>query len=224
MDEPDAVLTRTVSSRGPTDDEEWDNEFFVPPPIDKPGEFPNWLIEKAGELVSLDGVITELGDDWLDHWGTATYAGKEWLVSEPYTLSGRALRQLLSFAERLGLGVSVQASGAHRPGQTMRVMLRLKGDYEEGFLQEHEGYHPNRPRRESGPIRAGNFEVHSMSEVQLDTALCASISKGDLFAFVDTETEGSDLIIVANSRLEEFKRDHPSAQDVSKSFIRRHSQ
>jgi hypothetical protein len=216
-------VERTKSSRGPTHDEEWNEEFFVPPPVGRRLEFPSWLIEKAGDLVSLDQVITEIGDGWLDHWGTSEYAGEEWLVSEPYTLGSEALQQLLLFAHRFGLGVSIQASGAHRPGETMRVMLRPKGGYVEEFLQEHEGYHPNRPHEEPRPIDAGYLK-RRFSEAEIDAALCAAIASGDLFAFVETDTGLDDVFIVHKSRLGEFKDDHPAARDVSRDFIKRHSQ
>src|SRR5208282_3867626 len=79
--------------------------------------------------------------DWLDHWGTAIYAGREHLVSEPYHMNRERLDQLLRFCDELKLKVNIQASGHHYPTKTMRVFVWpkewSKADY---FLQEPEGY------------------------------------------------------------------------------------
>ncbi|MGA9055710.1 MAG: endonuclease NucS domain-containing protein [Terriglobia bacterium] len=136
-----------------------DAELFIPPHLDL-DVYPGWLRQRALERIpeykdawpnSDSDAVSRLIEkidawDWLDHWGTAIYGGKEYLVSEPYHMNRERIDQLLRFCNGLNLAFNIQASGHHYPTQTMRVFVWPK-EWTEGddFLQEKEGYADGRP-------------------------------------------------------------------------------
>lgn len=134
-------------------------ELLIPPHLDL-GAYPGWLRQRALERLpeyedswpnsdsdAVSALVARIDAwDWLDHWGTAVYAGKEHLVSEPYHMNRERIDQLVRFCNELNLAVNIQASGHHYPTKTMRIFVWpkewTKGDY---FLQEEEGYEDGLP-------------------------------------------------------------------------------
>jgi hypothetical protein len=57
--------------------------------------------------------------DWYDH----PSRGGDSLIVEPYDLSGKSLRDLLAFADRYALNVSISATSYHYPTRTIAVFL-----------------------------------------------------------------------------------------------------
>jgi Endonuclease NucS C-terminal domain len=128
--------------------------LLVPPHMEK-HEWPEWLKERALERIpelrdawpdSGSDAVSELIHkmdtwDWLDHWGTATYGGKRFLVSEPYHMNRERVDQLLRFCDSLNLKMNIQASGHHYPTLTMRVFVwPEEWNLWDEFQQEDEGY------------------------------------------------------------------------------------
>jgi Holliday junction resolvase-like predicted endonuclease len=129
-------------------------EILIPPHVNLE-EYPEWLKKRAVERKpdykdawpnsdsdAVSALIASINAwDWLDHWGTAIYAGTEHLVSEPYHMNRKRIEQLLRFCDEFNLKVNIQASGHHYPTKTMRIFVWprewTKGDH---FLQEPEGY------------------------------------------------------------------------------------
>ena len=129
-------------------------EIMIPPHLNLEA-YPGWLKKRSlerkpdykdawpnSDADAVSALITSIDAwDWLDHWGTAIYAGREHLISEPYHLNRERLEQLLHFCDEFNLKVNIQASGHHYPTKTMRVFVWpkewSKADY---FLQEQEGY------------------------------------------------------------------------------------
>ena len=134
-------------------------ELLIPPHLDLE-VYPGWLRRRAVERnpaykdawpnsdsAAVSSLIEKIDAwDWLDHWGTAIYDGKEHLVSEPYHMNRERIDQLLRFCDELNLTFNIQASGHHYPTKTMRIFAWPKewpaGDY---FLQEKEGYKDGLP-------------------------------------------------------------------------------
>jgi len=130
----------------------------VPPPLEESmrHKIPQWLKERIrqmhpAEVGDWDDAELEVfhrfadrrpGEDtWLDHWGTATYAGEEYLISEPYTMGKEAVTGLTEFCKNLKLKYSIQAAGSHRPNETLRVMVfPEEWNNQDTFLQEPAGY------------------------------------------------------------------------------------
>lgn len=129
-------------------------ELLIPPHLEL-DTYPEWLRKRAlerrpdykdawpnSDADAVSACVEGLDVwDWLDHWGTAVYAGKEHLVSEPYHMNRERIDQLLRFCDEFDLAVNIQASGHHYPTKTMRIFVWPKewekADY---FLQEKEGY------------------------------------------------------------------------------------
>jgi len=57
--------------------------------------------------------------DWFDHYSKAGNA----LVVEPYDLAHDSLRDLLAFADRYSLSVSITATSWHYPTRTVAIFL-----------------------------------------------------------------------------------------------------
>jgi hypothetical protein len=57
--------------------------------------------------------------DWFDHYAQAGEA----LVVEPYDLNDDSLRDLVAFADRHALSVSISATSQHYPTRTLSVFL-----------------------------------------------------------------------------------------------------
>ncbi len=57
--------------------------------------------------------------DWMDH----PASDGNTLVCEPYNLSHEALMDLVDFAERYGLSVSISATSQHYPTRTLAIFL-----------------------------------------------------------------------------------------------------
>jgi hypothetical protein len=136
-----------------------DAELLIPPHVEL-HEYPGWLRKQALERVpeykdawpnsdsdAVSRLIAKIDAwDWLDHWGTAIYAGKERLVSEPYHMNRERIDQLLRFCDELNLAFNIQASGHHYPTKTMRIFVWPKGwPSGDHFLQEKEGYKDGLP-------------------------------------------------------------------------------
>lgn len=110
---------------------------LVIPPHPELDEYPAWLKERALErepelmgtgedsgAAAVDRIIREIGEcDWLDHYGTAVWVGKEFLISEPYGMNREMIDQLLHFCDALNLVFKIQASGHHCPTKTMRILV-----------------------------------------------------------------------------------------------------
>jgi hypothetical protein len=78
------------------------------------GKLPSWfrrIIER-----DFNG---RLDADWFDHHARAGDA----LVCEPYGLSGESLQELLSFADRYALNVTISATSSHYPTRTLAIFL-----------------------------------------------------------------------------------------------------
>ena len=111
-------------------------ELLIPPHLDLEA-YPGWLRKQAlernpeykdawpnSESDAVSALIASIDAwDWLDHWGTAIYAGKEHLVSEPYHMNRERIDQLLRFCNEFNLAVNIQASGHHYPTKTMRIFV-----------------------------------------------------------------------------------------------------
>lgn len=131
-----------------------DAELIFPPHPDL-DEYPGWLREKALERMpelrdawpnsgsdAISRWIREIGNqDWMDHWGTAIYAGKEYLISEPYDMNREKIDELVRFCDALNLAFTIQASGHHYPSQTMRILVWPKEwRHSDEFLAHEEEY------------------------------------------------------------------------------------
>src|SRR5262245_11749335 len=57
--------------------------------------------------------------DWMDHSATDGTA----LVTEPYRLDRKDLKEMLEFAERYGLDISFSGISSHFPSRTLNVTL-----------------------------------------------------------------------------------------------------
>jgi len=113
-----------------------DAELVIPPHPEL-DVYPAWLRERAlesapelkdawanSDAYAVSNLICGIGErDWLDHWGTAIYAGKEFLISEPYDMNREKIDQLLRFCDALNLAFSIQSSGHHYPTLTMRILV-----------------------------------------------------------------------------------------------------
>ncbi len=62
--------------------------------------------------------------EWMDH----PSSDGDTLVCEPYDLSHNALVDLLDFADRFGLSVSISALSAHYPTRTLSISLSPQED------------------------------------------------------------------------------------------------
>jgi hypothetical protein len=78
------------------------------------GKLPSWF----RRIVERD-FAGRFSADWFDHHARAGDA----LVVEPYGLSDGDLRDLLAFAGKYGLNVSISATSAHFPTRTVAVFL-----------------------------------------------------------------------------------------------------
>ena len=79
-----------------------------------PGKLPAWfrrIIER-----DFNG---RLDADWFDHHARAGDA----LVCEPYGLSGESLQDLLAFADRYALNITISATSQHYPTRTLAIFL-----------------------------------------------------------------------------------------------------
>ena len=135
-------------------------ELLIPPHLDLE-VYPEWLRQRALERKpaykaawpnsdsdAVSALIEKIDAwDWLDHWGTAIYDGKEHLVSEPYHMNRERVDQLLRFCNELNLAVNIQASGHHYPTKTMRIFVWPKEWLRELF--------PPRERRLQGRTSVG---------------------------------------------------------------------
>jgi hypothetical protein len=79
-----------------------------------PGKQPAWF----RRIVDRD-FGGRFSADWFDHHARAGDA----LVCEPYGLSGESLQNLLAFADRYGLSVTISATSWHYPTRTVAVFL-----------------------------------------------------------------------------------------------------
>ncbi|MGO8735296.1 MAG: endonuclease NucS domain-containing protein [Terriglobia bacterium] len=170
-------------------------ELLIPPHLDLE-TYPGWLRKRAlerkpeykdawpnSDADAVSAVIASIDAwDWLDHWGTAIYAGKEHLVSEPYHMNRERIDQLLRFCNELNLAVNIQASGHHYPTKTMRIFAWpkewTKGDY---FLQEKEGYRDGVPSGERCFAESGLPTRHQVPHRTRSGAKAAAGAK-DAFA------------------------------------------
>jgi hypothetical protein len=57
--------------------------------------------------------------DWFDHYAKSGDA----LVVEPYDIDGESLRDLLAFADRYSLNVTISAVSSHYPTRTVAIFL-----------------------------------------------------------------------------------------------------
>jgi hypothetical protein len=78
------------------------------------GKQPSWF----RRIVERD-FAGRFNPDWFDHHARTG----ESLVVEPYDLGDESLRDLLSFADRYGLNVSISATSQHYPTRTLAVFL-----------------------------------------------------------------------------------------------------
>ena len=79
-----------------------------------PGKLPTWF----RRIIDRDfGGLFHA--DWFDHHARAGDA----LVCEPYGLSGDSLQELLAFADRYALSVTISATSQHYPTRTLAVFL-----------------------------------------------------------------------------------------------------
>jgi hypothetical protein len=62
--------------------------------------------------------------DWFDHFAK----NGEQLVVEPYNLSHKDLRDLIAFADKYSLGVSMSAVSHHFPTRTISIELTPRGE------------------------------------------------------------------------------------------------
>jgi len=60
---------------------------------------------------------------WMDHAGTVTKKGRDYLVSEPYGLTEDRLSELLKFAESFDLACQVGAHSYHYPTMCLQIVL-----------------------------------------------------------------------------------------------------
>jgi len=79
-----------------------------------PGKMPTWF----RRIIDRD-FGGAFHPDWLDHPASDGNA----LIVEPYGLDGESLRDLLAFADRFGLTVSISATSHHFPTRTLAVFL-----------------------------------------------------------------------------------------------------
>jgi hypothetical protein len=222
-----------------------DAELLIPPHPDL-RVYPGWLRDRSLERApqqkeagpnSDSDAVSKLIDemdagDWLDHWGTAIYGGREFLVSEPYHMNRERIDQLLRFCDALNLAVNIQSSGHHYPTLTMRIFVWPKewpaGDY---FLQEDEGY-SDQAQSSSAQMQADSSRLacraHSedhLSEADFEIAVCGLLQTKRMFAFVPQgEDHLDDVTFVAADHRESFVRENPSWRDVSEAYVKRRHQ
>jgi hypothetical protein len=79
-----------------------------------PGRSPTWFRKIVDR--DFDGIFNR---DWFDHFGLLDNA----LVAEPYHLDEDSLRDLLEFADRYSLSISISGTSAHYPTRTVSVLL-----------------------------------------------------------------------------------------------------
>jgi hypothetical protein len=75
-------------------------------------EMPSWFQRIEHEFKGTE-------HDWMDH----PSSDGDTLIYEPYDLSHKALVDLLDFADRFGLSVSISALSAHYPTRTVAIFL-----------------------------------------------------------------------------------------------------
>jgi hypothetical protein len=222
-----------------------DAEFLIPPRPDL-RVYPGWLsqraLERAPELRdawpnsdadAVGKLIDEMdAGDWLDHWGTAIYGGKEFLVSEPYHMNRERIGQLLRFCDALNLAFNIQLSGHHYPTLTMRIFVWPMewpvGDY---FCQEQEGYDEQpeagtgeKGARVSAPACRAKPESPP-SEADMEIVLCTLLQAKRVFAFLpDGEDRLDRVTIVHGEHRESFVRENPTWRDVSDAYVNRRRQ
>jgi hypothetical protein len=143
-------------SRGPTKDEDWPEVIPVPPPIANPRKFPQWFNDQITKMyparwaevtpdeLSPAGLLSEKYGESLhrcfSNWGSAIYAGKEWLILEPHVLTSENLEALIVFTQEFGLGIRIWAGAAHQPCQALRIMIHPRGDWSEDRQQDVTAY------------------------------------------------------------------------------------
>jgi hypothetical protein len=85
----------------------------------RPGRTPGWF----RRIVERD-FGGQFRPDWFDHHGRDGDA----LVCEPYGLSDESLRDLLTFADRYALTVTVSATSQHYPTRTLAIFLTPRNE------------------------------------------------------------------------------------------------
>jgi hypothetical protein len=119
---------------------EADREIYIPPPL-KRERIPGWLKirltphKKRLNTVNHIDALRQLArgsGHWLDHWGMTTFDGKDFFVSEPYTLSAEMVSGITDFAALLKLDFTIHAASAHFPTGTLRLMF-LPKEQSSGF-------------------------------------------------------------------------------------------
>jgi hypothetical protein len=79
-----------------------------------PGKMPAWF----RRIVERD-FGGQFNPDWFDHHASAGDS----LVVEPYNVTEDSLRDLLAFADRYGLSLSVSGISQHYPTRTLSIFL-----------------------------------------------------------------------------------------------------
>jgi hypothetical protein len=83
-----------------------------------PGRTPAWFRRIVES--DYDG---QFHRDWLDHFAK----DGDSLLVEPYDLDGESARDLLAFAERHSLRVTISATSHHVPTRTLAIRLTPRG-------------------------------------------------------------------------------------------------
>lgn len=101
------------------------------------GRIPGWLKKRLtlhrrrlGAFNHADTLLRLAragGGGWLDHWGTTIVCGEERFVSEPYPMTGDAMRAVLRFADALSVAVSAHAMSYHNPTACVRLVFAPGG-------------------------------------------------------------------------------------------------
>lgn len=217
-----------------------DAELLIPPHPEL-RIYPAWLRERAlerepnykGSWPNSDAdavsylIETLKAGDWLDHWGTAIYGGKEFLISEPYHMNRERVDQLLRFCDALGLAFNIQSSGHHYPTLTMRIFVWPKewsvGDH---FCQEEEGYNkraePAKNEEASSKPTCLAQRQWRLDGIDIEIAICRLLESNQMFAFLPRgETSFDNVTFVAVDHRESFMLENPNWCDVSDAYVRK---
>ena len=84
-----------------------------------PGKLPRWF-----QTIVARDFSGHFNAEWYDH---PARDGDSLLV-EPYDLTDESLRDLLAFADRYGLQVSISATSHHYPTRTLAVFLMPRAE------------------------------------------------------------------------------------------------
>lgn len=99
--------------------------------------FPEWM-KRVDRKIS-NSVVME-GYRWLDHWGTINENGVDVLVSEPYSLHGKAAHDLLSFIERTECDVLVDNRGEYSDSVIRIRVYPPRHENEHRYRSQQENY------------------------------------------------------------------------------------